>query len=351
MKHLKLKDGHGFTLTETLMAIAILSVVSLAVGAHMVNMGNNSNRVREIGVRDLLVQNITKAISNYDFLENSAALAGNNLLRACLVRSNVEDCTITEASRQVPFSLGEFDSKGSLVKMLAGTSGNPVLYGDGGKPNCVPAPLNRCPTWKARAFFWARCGGGQAICSQATTVLVRFQVYPAVERDFRGAVPAAVPPEPDFSSPVAPLTLDAFAIPVPVRRILVKGQACPPGSRQTGFDSQGRITCECLPNTVKVGTVNDAGNILPICQIIEDRCRTGLYAVGKDPDGKVICKPPRVTSAGTVRMDSARCRTNAWLNSTSRGGCTVVSGGSRKANPIIVCGTNIGNCFIETTPP
>ncbi len=335
---------NGYTLVEVMISLGIIGTVTLAVSTFLVNAYRYEKRILETGAREELVAEVQKIVTDMRHVSRSADLAGNIQLRRCLDRSSAEDCIITSVDDQVDISIAKYSTTGDFQRTVSGTTTNPVIYGDMGQPDCTISA--KCPSWKVRTSFWAKCAGNNTACAQAATIHIRYQVYPATERDWGTPVPIAVPPEPAYST-----NKDSYSTPLQVRTDFEISQQCPAGSQQFGFDRFGRIQCECLPNTVQTGTVNDAGNILPVCRITADRCLPGQVIIGKTLTGGIRCGVPRYRAVSpNVMMNFQRCVPNSWIRTTRQGGCSVSRGATRKDPVIINCGANLGTCYREDRP-
>lgn len=326
----------GFTLTELLIALALFGVVTAALTTYLANVQGYRDVMVQMATRDAIARRLQKHVQSFKQISYSAtvagAAAGNAKLAACL-DSGGGACDVTDPAKQLGFDL-YLDQGASGPRRLAGPPEKPVQYDMNGKDNCTATDPG-CPSWTAVATFWARCGSA-ASCPQASSVAVRFQVRPVKPLKDGRTLPAN-PPEPTYSQKPT-----SFATFHSVRKRLTLGQDCPPYTKQTGFDDNGRVTCKCVLGFTTTGL--DA-NGQPVCQAGARLCGKNQVVKGIDAAGMPICRNVK-QQCDWVKFaaKSARCPNGGWLEALDMGVCKAAPKTKKGAKREITCANNQGRC-------
>lgn len=194
-----MKSENGFGITETIVALAILSVLVLGVAESMKNIQDSLRATRITSSRDTLRNLLDRYIGDPSALQKSSTHPQNSALRCCILTGqeainagcNPPSCDETEKD------LALLSPTGSV---MSGVQAQPAIFDQSGGPCPVGASAVQCPI-QAFTKFKASCGGTSP-CESAKTITVTYwmKVNPGIQipllptlREFTRETTTAVP--------------------------------------------------------------------------------------------------------------------------------------------------------------
>lgn len=293
--------GHsGFSLMETVVATGLATGVALGTAALIKGIFKNGNDAALAMMRDQLVQQIHKVVSDPRNMRLSATSQGNTQLNKCInVNGNnpANACT-TNVYTFIPASNKwqyvpdpyKFDLYDSTTNRIVAGGQNPARYDKQGKP-CTGSGSAACP-YEAVATMVAKCasatagGPPTAQCSQARTYEVFIDVHLT-------ASVAALEPVRQIGSSMH------GALPVYGK--------CADGTTLTGLNSDGSPICtvkghsaaapaapgaQCAPGQYLFSYNPQLTNNGVICRTLAAVCPAGSTYVGQttDVNGNVVAQ-------------------------------------------------------------
>lgn len=316
----------GMTLTETLLAITVISIVVFSTMQFFsyINREKQKTRLRNMqktiaaSLRNAVKSpaNIFYSVSRYDI---------NPVLSSCILKININgksgDCSLAlNRSNPVSFALYSVTSQDGMqgIQISSGENGTPVYYDINGK-QCKNQKDKNC-FFEAKTMFYASCkGDGSSLCPQGASQIsftYSVEIRKSIFQDLFGLW--SIPPYPKKRQYIS---MTPGQILGPDRNSQCGSDAFNQGTSDipadkfqkffstregffgtlTGYDAYGRPECECLYPFEWVGDEEDpeTGITYPVCRLMQAEqlaCQTGSYLRGvhsEKDDKSVICKNNR----------------------------------------------------------
>jgi prepilin-type N-terminal cleavage/methylation domain-containing protein len=335
-------QSQGLSLIEMLIALSILSVISLGVASLLTDTSQVIKNTEITDVRDQIARDIESAMQKFNLVKMSAGLTGqptpdvvptdpgNLALANCLSDHDKNRPNKCDASkRQLPFVMYS-RTRGGKVPIAGGDNNSAVYYSLNGSP-CSQV---NCRYFRADAYFTPTCIASTAVgsarstaqtCSQARSVTLQYQVVP-------------LKPLPGAQRTLSkrPENLEESSIEHKVSGIL-SGQFCPSMAKMTGYTTDGKIVCECIAGAKKVA--NSPNNELIQCQAVA-KCNAGEVWLGFGQDGMPVCASTEShceDEKRTAASNGAFCGKGGWVDKISLGRCVSDGGeGGKKGEEMEV---------------
>jgi prepilin-type N-terminal cleavage/methylation domain-containing protein len=244
------EDEAGMSLIETVLALAIISIIASAASMGLSSFIQRIQIERLKSTMGDIRSQLRKEAANPINLQNSAsALLGNDTLKNCYPTPN--NCPHIHVTDQPYFSLWHSILIQGLpdLEKIAGDDKHPAYYSVDGQL-CAGGPSPRCFI-AATAQFWVSCpltinNLVQIACpTQLQAINVRLRVY--VDQDvvppyYESAKYFSLPNMEDYNN-----HMGDYSIRVPIAAPSIGG-LCPDGAIIKSVDLLGQVTCECLGN-------------------------------------------------------------------------------------------------------
>ena len=353
----------AFSLVEVMVSLGILGIVSLTVAKYFVDQGKSDSRADLINVRNQIYQRLISEINRINIKGSIEyqRLNGGGRLVSCF--DDDTSCRVsTKAQSQEDFELCSMrDDDGCVV--IAGKRGNPAYYDTDG--NLVVTQVGSTYTpFKATAYFWATCGidGGTDRPANSCPVpeLLNFRVRVEPDDPPRIYQTADIllrpfPPDDMFDNPN-----NRHKMAVGVAMLGLKQQDeqdCPPGARASGFDSQGRVECQCIAGQEVEN--RDTEGRLASCNVSNCRARRPnldprlIKVHGFDQNGNPICKEIVETikcDPPTMLTTEIDCGATGWVSNIRYGTCTPGSraGKNNRIQSVVCDNLRLTCCKLQT---
>ncbi|MDG0818027.1 type IV pilus modification PilV family protein [Bdellovibrio svalbardensis] len=169
----------GFTLVEVLVALLIVSVLTLACGTLLANLQDYIHKFQDSSSRALSWYQLTDRINgNSDFISSLALTPENDKLRVCTYGGSLgacagDCCSTLESNEFVILDSTDTNPNLSLRRRLVGTSSKPALYTAQGEL-CVTAGQN-C-IYEITGSFSSVCPGSLESCDKAELFILDLQI-------------------------------------------------------------------------------------------------------------------------------------------------------------------------------